>query len=145
MVFNFPVNQYIINNREDIMENCNIEVYNCPCCGGEYALVVDSKPSPRQYMISCKSCSMRTEWSSDLEALVIDWNRGFMRINDIFLNIKTSRICKFQFIIPSVGVCCDAYSSSKRPDGRHWSHYPECDYKHCPIGNPELLEGSTLP
>lgn len=39
---------------------------------------------------------------------------------------------------------CMAYSRSKRPDGRHWGHYPECSAVDCPLMHPELLENATL-
>lgn len=58
------------------------------------------------------------------------------------------RDCQFWFEIPEPYGCadghCGAYSSSKRNDGRHWSHYPECNEKDCPIKHPELVEDAVL-
>ena len=60
--------------------------------------------------------------------------------------------CKYKLVIPSdvieltgyKGPLCKAYSKSKRPDGRHWAHYPECKMENCPLQHPELLNGATL-
>lgn len=58
---------------------------------------------------------------------------------------KFSADCKYRLEIPNVPeMCCDAYSQSKRPDGRHWSHYPECAGKNCPLLYPYLLQGAVL-
>lgn len=54
-------------------------------------------------------------------------------------------MCKYQLKFPSdESTHCMAYSWSKRPDGRHWAHYPCCDPANCPIRHPELLEGAVL-
>ena len=52
--------------------------------------------------------------------------------------------CEYSFEIPKIGICCGAYGESKRPDGRHWAHYPFCEEKYCPLIHPELLEGAEL-
>lgn len=41
-------------------------------------------------------------------------------------------------------VLCGAYSKSKRPDGLHWAHYPNCCPSDCPREHPELLVGAVL-
>lgn len=53
-------------------------------------------------------------------------------------------ICNYQFEIPQIGTCCNAYAESERKDGLHWSHYPECKERNCPLKHPELLEGAKL-
>lgn len=52
--------------------------------------------------------------------------------------------CKYNLDIPGVGMCCDAYSQSKRKDGLHWAHYPFCATENCPLKHPELLESAIL-
>lgn len=52
--------------------------------------------------------------------------------------------CEFSLDIPNIGVCCGAYSKSKRADGLHWSHYPVCEIENCPLANLDLLEGAKL-
>jgi len=52
--------------------------------------------------------------------------------------------CEYSFEIPKIGICCGAYGESKRPDGRHWAHYPFCEEKDCPLIHPELLDGAEL-
>lgn len=36
--------------------------------------------------------------------------------------------------------CCMLYSKTKRADGLHWAHYPECEPENCPKLHPELLD-----
>lgn len=61
--------------------------------------------------------------------------------------------CKYALTIPAVSDItlfareqhlCGAYSESKRKDGRHWGHYPECRDVNCPLQHPELLEDAIL-
>lgn len=58
--------------------------------------------------------------------------------------------CKYEFVIPSNHFfnvdkpLCGAYGESKRKDGRHWAHYPECCDENCPLAHPELLEDAIL-
>ena len=52
--------------------------------------------------------------------------------------------CEYSFEITNVGMCCGAYSKSKRIDGKHWSHYPICEIKNCPLVYPDLFEGAEL-
>ena len=60
--------------------------------------------------------------------------------------------CEYQLAIPPdvtemtgyAGTLCKAYSKSKRPDGLHWAHYPECKSENCPLKHPELLKGAIL-
>lgn len=55
------------------------------------------------------------------------------------------RDCEYRFKIPTLSKnCCGAYGESKRPDGKHWSHYPFCSNRDCPLAHPELLEGAVL-
>lgn len=62
---------------------------------------------------------------------------------------KYSEGCKYHINLPIIGkdtseLCCDAYSQSKRPDGKHWAHYPKCAGMNCPRLYPELLKGAKL-
>ena len=57
---------------------------------------------------------------------------------------KNLERCEYRLEIPNVGICCGAYSKSKRTDGLHWSHYPLCENKNCPLMHPNLLEGAEL-
>ena len=52
--------------------------------------------------------------------------------------------CKYELYIPDVGICCAAYSRSKRKDGLEWMHFPKCMDEKCPLKHPELLEGAIL-
>lgn len=52
--------------------------------------------------------------------------------------------CEYSFEISNIGICCGAYGESKRPDGRHWAHYPFCEENDCPLIHPDLLEGAEL-
>lgn len=52
--------------------------------------------------------------------------------------------CHYTFDIPNIGTCCGAYSQSKRKDGKHWAHYPECASENCPLLHPELLLGEAV-
>lgn len=52
--------------------------------------------------------------------------------------------CEYSLDIPNVGMCCGAYSKSKRTDGLHWSHYPICEIENCPLMYPDLLDGAEL-
>lgn len=52
--------------------------------------------------------------------------------------------CGYRFNIPNIGVCCKAYSQSKRSDGKHWAHYPLCEGQNCPKLYPFKLEGAKL-
>jgi len=58
--------------------------------------------------------------------------------------------CKYEMPFPDKPppfdgkIHCDAYSESKRKDGLHWAHYPECKEENCPLIHPELLEGAVL-
>lgn len=55
-----------------------------------------------------------------------------------------SENCEYGLEIPNIGICCGAYSKSKRKDGLHWSHYPICEIDNCPLMHPDLLEGAEL-
>lgn len=55
--------------------------------------------------------------------------------------------CKYELFFPKPldgKIHCDAYSQSKRKDGRHWAHYPECASENCPLKHPELLGDAVL-
>ena len=52
--------------------------------------------------------------------------------------------CPYKIKLPVSGVWCNAYSKSKRLDGRWWAHWPKCSNENCPIEYPELLEGAIL-
>ena len=52
--------------------------------------------------------------------------------------------CPYEFDIPHAGICCKAYYSSKRVDGKLWCHFPKCAEINCPLLYPELLEGAKL-
>jgi len=56
--------------------------------------------------------------------------------------------CKYEMLFPKPPldgkIHCDAYSQSKRKDGRHWGHYPECKEENCPLIHPELLGDAVL-
>jgi hypothetical protein len=52
--------------------------------------------------------------------------------------------CKYILNIPNIGTCCVAYSKSKRKDGFHWAHYPNCKLENCPLLHPELLDDAVL-
>ena len=57
---------------------------------------------------------------------------------------KYASDCAYKFEIPNIGMCCQAYSKSTRPDGLHWAHYPLCEGKNCPKLYPHLLEDAKL-
>ena len=67
-------------------------------------------------------------------------------IVDDYMDFNTINPCKdkYRFEIPNIGICCKAYSESKRIDGKYWIHYPFCKIKNCPIIYPKLLEGAEL-
>ena len=53
--------------------------------------------------------------------------------------------CIYSAIFPhSTEVRCMVYSSSKRPDGKFWAHFPVCSMESCPFQHPELLEGAVF-
>ena len=56
--------------------------------------------------------------------------------------------CKYEWEWPKPPhdgkVHCNAYSHSKRKDGRHWAHFPECKEENCPLIHPELLGDAVL-
>ena len=52
--------------------------------------------------------------------------------------------CKYNFFIPTIGMCCEAYARSTREDGKYWAHFPLCSNIDCPLMHPELLEGAVL-
>jgi len=57
---------------------------------------------------------------------------------------KYAEGCNYHIELPNIGLCCNAYSQSKRNDGKHWSHYPLCNAKDCPKLYPELLKDAEL-
>ena len=53
--------------------------------------------------------------------------------------------CKYKSFFPlDCADHCTEYSKSKRPDGKHWAHYPKCSTESCPLVHTELLEGAIL-
>ena len=58
--------------------------------------------------------------------------------------VELEQGCEYHFEIPTVGLCCDAYSQSVRKDGKHWANWPFCCEEACPMVHPELLEGAVL-
>ena len=52
--------------------------------------------------------------------------------------------CIYSIQLPQNGLCCAAYSCSKRPDGKFWAHFPKCLTENCPFDHPELLDGATF-
>ena len=52
--------------------------------------------------------------------------------------------CEYQFFIPGIGICCNAYSKAKLPNGLHWANYPDCKAENCPLKNPALLGDAIL-
>ena len=52
--------------------------------------------------------------------------------------------CKYNIVIPQIGVCCRAYYESESKDGRKWMHFPLCNEETCPLKHPELLGGAKL-
>ena len=60
---------------------------------------------------------------------------------------KGIEIYKYKLVIPTVGLCCEAYYLSKGNKGfgqRCWMHFPFCSKENCPLEHPELLKGATL-
>ena len=52
--------------------------------------------------------------------------------------------CRYNIIIPTIGVCCKVYYESIRKDGKEWLHFPVCKEANCPLIHLELLEGAKL-
>lgn len=52
--------------------------------------------------------------------------------------------CKYNMLIPPVGICCEAYSKSTRADGKWWAHFPICSEDSCPLLHSKLLEDAVL-
>ena len=64
--------------------------------------------------------------------------------DNICPNYTNPTHCGYSLDILNVGMCCGAYSQSKRADGLYWGHYPICEEKNCPLMYPDLLEGAEL-
>ena len=52
--------------------------------------------------------------------------------------------CKYNIILPNIGVCCKAYYESIRADGKEWLHFPICTEANCPLIHPEVLDDAIL-
>lgn len=52
--------------------------------------------------------------------------------------------CKYAIEFPGMGLHCNVYSQSKRPDNKWWAHWPKCSNENCPLEHPELLEGAVF-
>lgn len=56
-------------------------------------------------------------------------------------NPTASSMCQFCQSIPGHGTnWCFAYALSKKYQGYHWSEYPSCCQRTCPLIRPELLK-----
>lgn len=55
--------------------NDDYELLNCPCCGGPPSVAGGISGTSWVGYVHCCKCPMRTEESSDFDALVEAWNR----------------------------------------------------------------------
>jgi len=83
---------------------------------------------------SCLSTSERIERLTAVEITLIDTDNCQYYVN-------MDKIGNGRNNVPSL---CMAYSQSKRSDGLHWSNYPTCEDKNCPLKHPELLKDGDV-
>ena len=63
---------------------------------------------------------------------------------EVVLKEKHCKYCTFISEVYKGECVCGAYSKSKRPDGKWWAHFPQCNGANCPLKHPELLDGAKL-
>ena len=91
---------------------------------------------------------LRDVFTVDGEEVAKQFPQLYTAICDVLFNERELAIkhCdkKYKIFLPRIGICCRAYSASKRPDGLHCAHYPDCKEENCPLVHPELLKGAIL-
>lgn len=106
---------------------------------GEHAAVVDNHVNYIDRLAEYEDSDMTPTEFKEAVDCTLELNKRLRPFFEAFASA-----CKYPFEIPGIGMCCDAYSQSKRPDGRHWANYPECEAKNCPRLYPELLGDAKL-
>ena len=145
--------KYVVEVNDYVLDIHPVKVYCCNKCVLSY-----NKKRATEQRRMMKGINREYNWLLTKLKETEEQPVGFARVMRLKLEIeKLKEIklrvekgatqmdnCKHHLEIPTIGTCCDAYSKAKRPDGKHWAHYPECKSENCPLLNPGLLENAQL-